>query len=82
MDKSIIRRIKALEDRKPKDLIIYAITEDGGLIEGRVKDIIDDNGELKEGYSGIGCVDKGLVRGGSDLKDLDRILNHIKAETY
>ena len=81
MDKSIINRIKALEERKKNDLVIYAITDKGELAEGRVKDIISEEGELKEGFSGIGCIDKGIVKNGSNLKDLDRVLKCLMGET-
>lgn len=80
MDKSILNRIKALEERKSNSLVIYAITDKGEMTEGKVKDIITEDGELKEGFSGIGCIDKGIVSSGANLKDLDRVLNHIRNE--
>lgn len=77
MDKSVLKRIKALEDKAPSDLIIYAITDQGEVTEGEVKDIITEDGELKEGYSGVGVMDVGLVKDGNSLKDLDRILSYF-----
>jgi hypothetical protein len=80
MDKSIVKRLEALEKKVPSDLIICAVTEDGELTKGRVKDIITKDGELKEGFSGIGDSGK-LVVSGSNLKDLERILKHNRVET-
>lgn len=80
MDKSILNRLKALEDKKPSDLIMKAYTESGELTEGRVKDILMEDGELKEGFSGIGMNSGSLVVSGNNLKDLDRILSHFRRE--
>ena len=76
MDKTILNRVKALEDKKPSDVIIYAIAADGREVTGRVKDILTEDGTLKAGYTGIGSGMK-LVVNGSSLKDIDRILKHI-----
>lgn len=84
MDKSIINRLKTLEDKVPSDLIIYAVTEDGEQIEARVKDIISEDGRLKEGIKGIGMVDpyqKQIVKSGNDLKDLDRVLRSLAPDS-
>ena len=81
MDKSIINRIKALEERKKNDLVIYAISDKGKITEGRVKDIITESGELRKGFSGIGCIDRGIVRCGNNLKDIDRVLKYFLSES-
>lgn len=78
MDKSIIKRIKALESKTPKDLVICYITEDGEEKEARVKELLTRDGELKEEYKNINLkFEGGFVRKGSSLKDLDRILRMI-----
>ena len=45
MDKSIINRIKKLEDKAPSDLIVYAITDKEEVVEARVKDVLTEDGE-------------------------------------
>lgn len=78
MDKTILNRVKALEDKKPSDVIIYAIAADGREVTGRVKDILTEDGTLKAGYTGIGSGMKLVVKG-SNLKDVDRILKYHKS---
>lgn len=80
MDKSIINRIKKLEDKAPSDLIVYAITDKEEVVEARVKDVLTEDGELKKGYKGVGVLDVGLVKRGSSLKDLERILRFQQGE--
>ena len=75
MSRSVIRRLEALEKVMPSDLVIYAETTDGQRVEAKVKDVIDANGALNDGYAGIGSV----VSGKSN-KDVDAILAHLKAE--
>lgn len=80
MDKSILNRIKALEEKKPSELIIFAITDSGETVTRRTKDIITEEGTLKEGYSGVGVMDKGIVKSGDNLKELDRVLSYFQRE--
>lgn len=80
MDGSVVKRLKALEDRVPADVVIIAETVKGEIVEARVKDVISEDGELKEGYIGIGEAEGRLVIKGNGLKDLDRLLTYFKAE--
>ena len=77
MDKSIIKRLEALEGRKPSDLIIYAYSDSGDMTTGRVRDIISKGGELREGFSGIGDLER-LIISGNSKKDLDRLLLYMR----
>ncbi len=78
MEKSILKRVEALENRVPSDIVIDVIKEDGTLERGKVKDFISEDGEMKKGYIGISIEGGSLVKSGNSLKDLDRILDYIK----
>ena len=73
MDRSILSRVKALEENLPEDLVIYAETKDKEVVEAKVKDVLTEDGELKEDFSNIG----GVVKG-NNLKDLDRVLSFFR----
>ncbi len=79
MDKSIINRITALENKAPSDIVIHAITSSGEIVNEKVRNVIDKDGRIKDGFRGISN-ESGTIESGTRLKDLDRILAYIKNE--
>lgn len=73
MDKSILKRLESLESKAPSELHINAICDNGESIEEKVKDVLTEDGELREGFSGIGTCTKG-----NSVKDIKRILRYHK----
>lgn len=76
MSVSLLKRIETLESQVSGDLVIIAITDKDEEVKARVKDVIEKDGTLKEGFSGIGSDNLRLVLEGNSLKDLDRILKY------
>ncbi|SCW28261.1 hypothetical protein SAMN05660484_00231 [Eubacterium ruminantium] len=81
MRNSILKRLEALENKKPSDLVISAERDNGEMTSERTKTVISPDGSLKEGFSGVGDNEKGvIIHSGKNLKDLDRILKYFKLQ--
>lgn len=79
MEKSLLKRLEALEKKSSSDVFIFAETSDGAETVARVRDVLTSSGELREGFSGIGK-DLSIVTEGKSLKDIDRILSYLRTE--
>lgn len=81
MSVSLLKRIETLESQVSGDIVIIAITDKGEEVKARVKDVIEKDGTLKEGFSGIGNSEHSrLILKGNSLKDLDRIIKSYFSE--
>ena len=76
MDKSIVKRIEALEARQPTALIVYVVTADGQEAALPFSEIVDDEGNLRPCFHGFGRLDGSqIVKSGDNLMEFDRLLN-------
>lgn len=77
MNNNILNRIEKLESvLTSNDLIIYATTDKGKLVEEKAKKVLTADGQLKKGFSGIGKGNHVVVKG-NNLEDVDTILKYI-----
>ena len=77
MKNNILNRVEKLESiLTSNDLIIYATTDKGELVEEKAKKVLTADGKLKKGFSGIGKRNHIVVKG-NNLEDVDTILKYI-----
>ena len=70
----VLKLCESLESMFSEHIVVIAETLDGEKTEVELREILSENGELKEGYKGIGKYVRGV-----NFKDIIRLLAYYKS---
>lgn len=81
MDRAILKRIEALEAKRPGELIVYAVTTDGREVTTPFREVVTEEGKLRPGFAMLGRLEGGqIIKDGDNLREFDELLDFILPE--